>query len=255
MRLLVGESLKAGLRVLRTRLVTEKAALDRLAGLEVSIVRRDREHDTQLEVVGVRLHKLRERRLLKIRLGDQHQRVVGVLLERHAHFNLHRGAPCSRGRAPSAALSVETIAGISCTASSRTAGAAPPHARAHRTRASRRASSPRHTRSAAAQGSAAPASRRFTDVRRRGALHAIDDLELDGLALDERLERTLAAGDRAVVHEDIGLAALARDEAEAFGVVEPFDGALLALCHRPILWWGKWSRASRVRRSCPCIRA
>src|ERR1017187_3753732 len=93
MRLLVGESQKAGLRVLRTRLVTEKAALDRLAGLEVSIVRRDREHDTQLEVLGVRLHKLRECRLLKIRLSNQHQRVVGVLLERHAHFNLHRGAP------------------------------------------------------------------------------------------------------------------------------------------------------------------
>src|SRR5687768_10789545 len=55
------------------------------------------------------------------------------------------------------------------------------------------------------------------------ALLALDDLELDALALGERLEAT--ALDGRVVHEAVLLAVLGRDEAKALGVVEPLHGA------------------------------
>src|ERR1051325_1110762 len=60
------------------------------------------------------------------------------------------------------------------------------------------------------------------DVRRLQAFGAVGDFELDGCAFSEGTE---AAGlDRAEVDEDV-LSALRGDEAEALGVVEPFDGA------------------------------
>src|SRR5687768_2393446 len=61
------------------------------------------------------------------------------------------------------------------------------------------------------------------DVLRRRALLALDDVELDTLALRERAET--AALDGRVVDEAILAAVLRRDEAEALLVVEPLHGA------------------------------
>src|SRR4051794_31688400 len=60
------------------------------------------------------------------------------------------------------------------------------------------------------------------DVLGRGALGALDDVELDPLTLGERAEA--AALDGAVVHEAILRPVLGSDEPEALGVVEPLDG-------------------------------
>src|SRR5688500_143738 len=57
------------------------------------------------------------------------------------------------------------------------------------------------------------------DVLSGGALLALHDVELHGLALGERLEALTL--DRAVVDEAVLLAAVGRDEAKALGVVEP----------------------------------
>jgi hypothetical protein len=68
------------------------------------------------------------------------------------------------------------------------------------------------------------------DVRRLQALRAALDLELDFLAFLERLEA--AHLDRGVMREQIFAAFGRGDEAEAFGVVEPLDGAG---CHVQLL--------------------
>src|SRR5688500_14878658 len=57
------------------------------------------------------------------------------------------------------------------------------------------------------------------DVLGRRTLVALDDVELDPLALGEALEA--AALDRRVMNEQILAAILRRDESEALGVVEP----------------------------------
>src|SRR5918998_366243 len=68
------------------------------------------------------------------------------------------------------------------------------------------------------------------DVLRLQALGALRDVELDLLVLGERLEA--GAGDAAVVHEDVAVTAVLRDEAEALGLVEPLDGSG---CHSLLL--------------------
>src|SRR5947207_15679593 len=73
------------------------------------------------------------------------------------------------------------------------------------------------------------------DVLRRGALLALDDVELDPLAFGQALE---ALGlDRRMMDEAVLLTVLGGDEAEALGVIEPLDRAggachflLLACC-------------------------
>src|SRR5690606_9978304 len=61
------------------------------------------------------------------------------------------------------------------------------------------------------------------DVLRRGALGALDHVELDAVALGQRLEP--AALDGAVMDEAVLRAVLARDEPEALGLVEPLHGS------------------------------
>ena len=64
---------------------------------------------------------------------------------------------------------------------------------------------------------------RLHDIGRLRALLALDDLELNPIALSQRLEsRTL---DRAEVDKHIG-AAVARNEPKAFRVVEPLHYAV-----------------------------
>src|SRR5690606_7683936 len=61
------------------------------------------------------------------------------------------------------------------------------------------------------------------DVLRRGALGALDHVELDAVAFGQRLEP--AALDGAVMDEAVLRAVLARDEPEALGLVEPLHGS------------------------------
>src|ERR1041385_3033371 len=61
----------------------------------------------------------------------------------------------------------------------------------------------------------------LADVARLQALRPLDDLELDALALGQRLETVPL--DRGEVHEHV-LATLLRDEAETLGIVEPLHG-------------------------------
>ena len=68
-----------------------------------------------------------------------------------------------------------------------------------------------------------------SDVDRRGALLSVLDLELNSLILGERFETLLLDG--AEVDEDILGAVAGRDEAEAFGFVEPLDLALDLIRH------------------------
>src|SRR3954467_13496629 len=64
------------------------------------------------------------------------------------------------------------------------------------------------------------------NVRRLGALLALGDVELHTLVL---VQRAVAVGlDGGEVDEDVGSAAVRRDEAEALLAVEPLHGAL---CH------------------------
>src|SRR5687767_9586866 len=65
------------------------------------------------------------------------------------------------------------------------------------------------------------------DVRRLGALGALDDLELHLLTLGQRL--VPLHRDRGEVDEDV-LATLTLDEAVPLLVREPLDGALSQLC-------------------------
>jgi hypothetical protein len=65
------------------------------------------------------------------------------------------------------------------------------------------------------------------DVRCLRSFLTLNDFEFYLVAFGERLET--AAADRAEVNEDVR-SALSRDEAESFGVVEPFDRACNA-CH------------------------
>ena len=66
------------------------------------------------------------------------------------------------------------------------------------------------------------------------ALGALADLELHALSLVEAAEASSV--DLGVVHEEVFVAAVLRDEAEALVRVEPFHGAL---CHAmsPQVWW------------------
>jgi hypothetical protein len=66
------------------------------------------------------------------------------------------------------------------------------------------------------------------DVLGRRALLALDDVELDPLALGQSLEPLTL--NRRVVDEAVLLAAFGRDEAEALGVIEPLDRAGGAHC-------------------------
>lgn len=67
------------------------------------------------------------------------------------------------------------------------------------------------------------------DVDGGRSLLSILDLELDGLVLGQRLESLLLDG--AEVDEDVLGAVAGRDEAEALGLVEPFDLALDLVRH------------------------
>src|SRR5437867_3309178 len=78
-------------------------------------------------------------------------------------------------------------------------------------------------RLATAAGFSASAPRRLHDVRCLWSLLPLHDLELDAIALGERLEA--AALDGAEVDEDVW-PPFARDDAVAFSVVEPLHGAL-----------------------------
>src|SRR5438874_12225125 len=66
------------------------------------------------------------------------------------------------------------------------------------------------------------------DVLRRRTLLSLHDVELDALALGERLEPLRL--DRGVVHEAVLLAVLRRDETEPLRVVEPLHDPCDA-CH------------------------
>src|SRR4051794_20831981 len=72
---------------------------------------------------------------------------------------------------------------------------------------------------------------RLGDVSRLRPFLPLDNLELDAITLRERLEA--APLDGAEVDKDIW-PSLARDEAIAFGVVEPLHGTL-ETCHEPYL--------------------
>src|SRR5438045_95980 len=69
------------------------------------------------------------------------------------------------------------------------------------------------------------------DISGLRSLLPLDDLELDLVALGQRLESVSLDG--AEVHEDVG-AALTRDETEALRVVEPLHCSVDA-CHVPYL--------------------
>src|SRR5205807_4126474 len=60
------------------------------------------------------------------------------------------------------------------------------------------------------------------DVLRRGALLTVHDVELNALALGQRLESLRLNG--GVMHEAVLAAVLGGDEAEPLGVVEPLHG-------------------------------
>src|SRR5437016_12284600 len=64
-----------------------------------------------------------------------------------------------------------------------------------------------------------PSSLKLDDVLRRWTLLALDDIELNALALGQRLESVRL--DRGVVNEAVLLAVLGGDEAESLRVVEP----------------------------------
>src|SRR5215211_804778 len=84
-----------------------------------------------------------------------------------------------------------------------------------------------------------------SNVGRLLALRAVDDVELDGLALREGL--VPLALDRREVDEHVVLA-LARDEPEALLVAEPLHGALL--CQRALLCLERAERSTgRAERS------
>src|SRR5947208_16088404 len=70
------------------------------------------------------------------------------------------------------------------------------------------------------------------DILRRRTLLSLHDVELDPLALGERLEPLCL--DRGVVHEAVLLAVLGRDETKALRVVEPLHDAGNA-CHARVL--------------------
>lgn len=70
------------------------------------------------------------------------------------------------------------------------------------------------------------------DVSRLRTLLPLDNLELDVIAFGERLEAASLNG--AEVDKDIG-PSLSRDEAVAFGVVEPLHRTLES-CHEPYLF-------------------
>src|SRR5881296_3680563 len=70
------------------------------------------------------------------------------------------------------------------------------------------------------------------DVLRRGALLALHDVELDPLALGQRLEALRL--DRGVVHEAVLLAVLGCDKAKTLRVVEPLHDTGDA-CHLLLL--------------------
>src|SRR5512141_239583 len=103
------------------------------------------------------------------------------------------------------------------------------------------------------------------DVLRRRTLLALDDVELDGLALGERLEALSLDG--RVMHEAILLAVVRGDEAKALRVVEPLHLAggthhgtlFLLLCPEsggavpPDSGHSGISRAARQRRRDPVL--
>src|SRR2546430_2906244 len=70
------------------------------------------------------------------------------------------------------------------------------------------------------------------DILRRRTLLSLHDVELDPLALGERLEPLCL--DRGVVHEAVLLAVLGRDETKALRVVEPLHDTGDA-CHLAVL--------------------
>src|SRR6266550_4991016 len=70
------------------------------------------------------------------------------------------------------------------------------------------------------------------DILRRRTLLSLHDVELDPLALGERLEPLCL--DRGVVHEAVLLAVLGRDETKALRVVEPLHDSGDA-CHLAVL--------------------
>jgi hypothetical protein len=71
------------------------------------------------------------------------------------------------------------------------------------------------------------------DVLGTGALGVLYHTELDTLSL---IECTESLGlDRAIVDKDV-LATLASDKAITFGVAEPLDRSMFALCHRKTSW-------------------
>src|SRR5690242_14099953 len=73
---------------------------------------------------------------------------------------------------------------------------------------------------------------RLSDVGGLWTLLPLDNLELDAIAFRERLEAASLNG--AEVDKDIRTS-LARDEAVAFGVIEPLHGTL-ETCHEPYLF-------------------
>src|SRR6266699_3940167 len=85
---------------------------------------------------------------------------------------------------------------------------------------------------ARAERAAAVAAGRPDPEARRQTLLSLHDVELDPLALGERLEPLCL--DRGVVHEAVLLAVLGRDETKALRVVEPLHDSGDA-CHLAVL--------------------
>src|SRR6188474_3749983 len=87
------------------------------------------------------------------------------------------------------------------------------------------------------------------------ALGSLDDVELDAVALGERLES--GALDRGMVDEAVLLLVITGDEAEALRVVEPFHGAGRTHCDTPVMFvlWSECEirtyRLQRDRDHCP----
>src|SRR5688572_16798598 len=72
----------------------------------------------------------------------------------------------------------------------------------------------------------------LVDVRSLRTLRLVDDVELDLIALGQRLEAI--ALDRAEMNEAVLAAVLRRDESKTLGIIEPLHSALRTHCRNPL---------------------